>query len=528
MSEPESARTEAPREAPQGGPAEEADPVLRARRAKLAALQEKGILPYAYRFERTHPAQDAGTLFRRAEAEGTLNVERQGPRIAVAGRLVSQRSHGKSAFADLVDFSGRIQLYLRLNVLGEEAFANLELLDLGDWVGARGPLFRTRAGEITVRVEAYELLAKSLRALPIGKEEIDPETGERRLHSAVADLEARYRQRYVDLAVHPEVRDVFVLRSRLVRAMRAFLDARGYVEVETPVLQPVYGGAMARPFVTHHNVLDIPLYLRIADELYLKRLVIGGFERVYEISKDFRNEGMDRLHNPEFTMLEFYQAFADYLDIAELVEEMISRVVLELTGSYELEYQGTRVSFRPPFARTTFYGALSEALGADARRLPDDELRDRAFALHLPELDGAGRGRLLDKLFGAVAQPKLEQPTFVMDYPLMLSPLAKAKRGDPELTERFELFAASHELANAFSELNDPIDQRRRFEEQARLRALGEDEAHQIDEDFLRALEFGMPPTGGVGIGIDRLAMVVANRPSIRDVILFPALRPTS
>lgn len=506
----------------------EANYILRARRAKLAALQGKGIPPYAYRFQRTHQARAAAELFRQGEEAGTLGKDGSGERVAVAGRLVSWRTHGRSAFADLADGSGKIQLYFKLDVLGEDGFANLELLDLGDWIGACGPLFRTRAGEITVRVETYELLAKALRPLPHGKEEVDPETGERRHYGGLTDLEARYRQRYVDLAVHPEVREIFAMRSRLIRALRAFLDARGYVEVETPVLQPVYGGATARPFVTHHKVLDVPLYLRIADELYLKRLIVGGFERVYEIGKDFRNEGMDRFHNPEFTMLEFYQAFADYLDMAELVEEMVSGVVRELTGSYEITYQGTAVSFEPPFARITFFGALNQALGADARSMPDEELRARARGLHLPELEGAGRGKLLDKLFGALVQPGLQRPTFVLDYPRILSPLAKEKRGDPEVAERFELFAAGQELANAFSELNDPVEQRRRFEEQARMRALGDEEAHQIDEDFLRALEFGMPPTGGVGIGVDRLAMVITDQPSIRDVILFPTLKPAS
>jgi len=513
-------------------PAEESPgedlPVLRARREKLAALRERGIDPYAYRYDRSHRNREAREIFEAAEREASLSDDGLGPEVRIAGRLVAVRRHGKSAFVDVEDESGRLQAYLRKDVVGEDLFELLDLLDLGDWIGVEGPTMRTRMGEITVRATRYELLTKALRPLPLGKVEEDPETGERVVHSGFADTEARYRERYADLAVHPEVRQVFRLRARVVRAIRSFLDARGFLEVETPVLQPLYGGASARPFTTHHNALDRTLYLRIADELYLKRLLVGGFERVYEIAKDFRNEGVDRFHNPEFTMLEFYQAFADYEEMMELVEELLLHVVRESRGETTLEVQGREVRFAPPFARLPFLDALGEALKSDPGGLPDEALRQRAEELEIPELEGAGRGKLLDKLFGTLVEPDLVQPTFVVDYPGELSPLAKEKRGSPALTERFELFVAGQEIANAFSELNDPLDQRRRFEEQKRLGERGDEEAQQLDEDYLRALEYGMPPTGGVGIGIDRLVMIVADQPSIRDVILFPTLRDRS
>jgi len=512
---------------PDVGPEEagEASPVLHARMEKLEALRQRGIRPYAYAYERTHRAAEARALFEETEEEGELDEDDRGPPVRVAGRMVAYRSHGKSAFADVEDASGRIQVYFRKDVLGDEPFEVLDLLDLGDWIGVEGPLMRTRMGEVTVRATGFDLLAKSLRPLPLGKVEEDEETGERVTHSAFADTEARYRRRYADLAVHPEVREVFRTRARMIRAIREFLDERGFLEVETPALQPLYGGATARPFVTHHNVLDRNLYLRIADELYLKRLIVGGFERVYEIAKDFRNEGVDRFHNPEFTMLEFYQAFADYGEMMELVEELLVHVVRETRSENRLVFQGREIRVEPPFRRLPFVDALGEALDGDPDALEEDELRARARRLGIPELEGAGRGKLLDKLFGALVQPELNQPTFVVDYPRELSPLAKPKRGAERLTERFELFVAGQELANAFSELNDPLDQRRRFQEQLRLRDAGDEEAQRLDEDYIRALEYGMPPTGGVGIGLDRLAMVLTDQPSIRDVILFPILR---
>ncbi len=501
--------------------------VLRHRREKLQALESAGIEPFAYRFDRSHRSDEALRLFEGEESDGGLSEAGEtDTSVRLAGRIVSWRSHGRSAFAHVEDGGGRIQLYFRMNTLGEEAFGQLELLDLGDWIGVEGPLFRTRTGEVTLQVRRSELLAKSLRPLPFGKEEVDAETGERIVHSGFSDPQTRYRQRYADLAVHPEVRDVFVRRAAVIRAMRAFLDARGFLEVETPVLQPLYGGAAARPFTTHHNALDTTLYLRIADELYLKRLIVGGFERVYEIGKDFRNEGIDRSHNPEFTMLEYYQAYADYEVMMEGVEDLLRHVVTEATGGLRIEVQGTAIDFAPPFRRLPFMEALNAELGANAETLGDSELRARAQALGETGLEGASRGRLLDKLFGALVEPGLVQPTFVVDYPVELSPLAKPKRGNPRLTERFELYVAGRELANAFSELNDPLDQRRRFEAQVAARDAGDDETHPIDEDYLRAMEYGMPPTGGVGIGVDRLVMLVADVSSIRDVILFPTLRP--
>ena len=370
--------------------------------------------------------------------------------------MIAFRSHGKSAFADLEDGSGRIQVYFRKNQVGEQAFEDLDLLDLGDWIGVRGQLFRTRMGEVTVQVADWTLLTKALRPLPLGKTEVDAATGRRVTHSGFADTEARYRQRYADLAVNPEVREVFRARSRVVATARRVLDAHGFLEVETPVLQPLYGGATARPFVTHHHSLDRRLYLRIADELYLKRLIVGGFERVYEVSKDFRNEGLSRFHNPEFTMLEFYQAFADYHDMMDLVEELVSGIAASVAGARTVTYQGERISLAPPFKRIRLVEALGEALGDDPLELEDDELRARAKALRLPDVERAGRGKLIDKLFDVLVQKDLRSPTFVLDHPRELSPLAKAKRGDARLTERFELFVLGTEIANAFSELNDP------------------------------------------------------------------------
>jgi lysyl-tRNA synthetase class 2 len=488
--------------------------VQRARREKLDALVAAGVAPFAYRFERTHLAANAIA----ALPEG---VE-EGPAVRVAGRLVAWRGHGKTAFAHLADSSGRIQLYFRRDELGDDVFAQLALYDIGDVIGVAGPLMRTRTGEVTVRVAEVEMLAKSLRPLPYGKEELVDGVTVR--HSGFSDPEQRYRQRYADLAVHPEVRSLFVARSRLVTALRRFLDGRDFLEVETPALQPQYGGATARPFTTHHNALDMPLYLRIADELYLKRLVVGGFERVYEIGHDFRNEGLDRTHNPEFTMLEFYQAFADYRDMMDVVEAL---VVHAADAVRAVPGVGERVpELTPPFGRIEWMPSLTKALGMDPMAMSEEEIRLEARRRGIEKTDGMSRPKLLDELFGLLVESQLEVPTFVVDYPVELSPLAKPKRGNPRLTERFELFARGRELANAFSELNDPIDQRARFEAQARLRAAGDLEAGSVDEDYLRAMEYGMPPMGGVGIGVDRLFMYLTDTAHIRDVILFPSMRP--
>ncbi|HKV51346.1 MAG TPA: lysine--tRNA ligase [Gemmatimonadaceae bacterium] len=490
--------------------------VLRVRRTKLDQLVERGIAPFAYRYDRTHDARSA------IAALGEATGDAPGPEVRVAGRLVAWRAHGKTAFAHLADRSGRLQLYFRQDELGEERYAALDLLDLGDVIGVAGPVFRTRTGEATVRVKSYELLAKSLRPLPFGKEEVVD--GRAVQHSGFADAEQRSRQRYADLAVHPEVRDLFVARSRMVSAIRRFLDGRDFIEVETPVLQPLYGGAAARPFVTHHEALDMPLYLRIADELYLKRLIVGGLERVYEVGHDFRNEGIDRTHNPEFTMLEFYQAYADYNDMMTVVEALVVSAADAVRGEASL---AERVpAFRPPFPRVQWVPALSAALGGDALSLDMAALRAAGERVGVEHVSTLSRPKLLDELFQALVEARLDAPTFVVDYPRELSPLAKPKRGDPALTERFELFAHGKEMANAFSELNDPIDQRTRFEAQAALRAAGDQEASVVDEDYLRAMEYGMPPMGGVGIGIDRLFMYLSGTAHIRDVILFPTMRP--
>ncbi len=503
------------------------DYVQQARLDKLGELRRRGIEPFGYAWDVTHDTVAARAGFEARETEGG-EAEQTGERIRLAGRLLSLRSHGKTMFADIADREGRIQLYLRSQDLGAEAFEVAGMLDLGDWVGVEGHVFRTRMGEVTLRVSAFELLAKSLRPLPIGKEEVDESSGERRVYSGFSDIEQRYRQRYADLAVHPEVRATFVARARIIASLRRFLDQRGFIEVETPVLQPLYGGASARPFTTHHNALDIDLFLRIADELYLKRLIVGGMDRVYEISKDFRNEGIDRTHNPEFTMLEFYQAFADYHAMMSLVEEMLSFVVRETTGGDTLVTGGRTVDFTPPFPRLGYLDALREYGGMDTAAASVEELRAAAAKVGVEDAGTLARPRLLDELFKVWVEPHLDGPVFIVDYPKELSPLAKPKRGDAALVERFELFVLGRELANAFSELNDPIDQRERFEAQAALRQAGDDEAQVLDDDYLRALEYGMPPTGGVGIGVDRLTMVITDKASIRDVILFPTMRPES
>ena len=482
-----------------------------ARREKLAELVKRGVVPFAYRYDRTGPAAAALERFRDDDA----TVHR------LAGRLVLLRPMGKTTFGHLEDGSGRIQLYFKVDEVGAAAYELVKLLDLGDIVGVEGPLFRTKTGAVTLRVVRFTLLAKSLRPLPLGKEDAQ---GVR--HGELADPELRARQRYADLAVHPEVREVFRLRARVVSYLRRFLDARGYLEVETPVLQPLYGGASARPFTTHYEALDATMYLRIADELYLKRCIVGGLERVYEIGHDFRNEGMDRFHNPEFTMAEWYEAYADYEGMLALTEAMVAGMAAELFGTTTLERHGATLSFARPFARKDFSALVRDTAGVDLAGAGDGELRAALARKDVADADRLSGGKLVDEVFKTYVEPTLVQPTFVLDYPVALSPLAKLKRDDPTRVERWELFIQKREIANAFSELNDPEEQRRRFEQQARLRAAGDAEAQQLDEDYIRALEYGMPPTGGVGLGLDRLLMILSDQPHIRDVILFPLLRP--
>lgn len=497
---------------------------------KIEELQALGVTPYSYSFERTHAIKDALDLFAQEETAERLDGHRMAVElgeIALAGRLIGIRKHGKATFFDLADEESSVQLLVRKNVIGEKLFQQATLLDASDWVGVRGELMRTRTGEVTVNVQGLEVLSKAVRPLPFAKE-IEGEQGTERVVAGLSDTGTRYRQRYADLAVNPEVREVFRTRSRMVSAIRGFLDQEGYLEMETPILQPIYGGALARPFVTHHNALDMPLYLRIADELYLKRLLVGGFERVYEIGKDFRNEGMDRSHNPEFTMLEFYEAFADYNIMMQRVEGLFRHVVSEIqpASGGKIEYQEQALDFSEDFQRIGYFDALAEACEEDVRSLDLEGLRELAHRNGIEEVGQMGEMALLDELFSGLVEPTLVQPTFVTDFPRVISPLAKPHREDPELAQRFELFVAGREIANAFSELNDPFDQRERFEAQVQARAEGESEAHEMDEDYLRAMEFGMPPAGGVGIGIDRLAMIVTDQASIRDVILFPTLRP--
>jgi lysyl-tRNA synthetase class 2 len=491
------------------GPSPETNDLIRRRLEKLETLRAGGIDPFGQRFAFTHWS---GDLVRRYDAAGEDALKQVGP-VTVAGRVVALRHHGKTCFAHLRDQSGQIQLYARQDALGDR-YAAFTDLDVGDFIGVTGELFRTRTGELTVAVKDFVFLTKSLRPLP------------EKWHG-LKDVETRYRRRYVDLLMSPQVREAFVVKSRLIREMRTFLDARGFLEVETPMMQPIPGGAAAKPFVTHHNALDMALYLRIAPELYLKRLVVGGLDRVYEINRNFRNEGISTQHNPEFTMLEFYQAYADYEDLMALTEEMFAHLGREILGGTALSYQGEEINLAGPWRRLPFFEALSTAVGFSVTPDTDEgKLRQAASAAGVPAVKpGTGSVGLWKEIFDTLVEPTMIQPTFVTDFPTELSPLSKRKASDPRLVDRFELFICRRELANAYSELNDPIDQRRRFEEQAQERLRGDEEAHWMDEDFVRALEYGMPPTAGEGIGIDRLAMLFTDSASIRDVILFPHLR---
>lgn len=471
---------------------------------KLRRLQAQGRDPFAvHRFERSHTALQAAEVF----------ADLEGQPVAVCGRLMSRRVHGKSTFADLVDGSGKVQLYAKLDALGPESYADFGDLDLGDILGAEGTLFRTRTGEITVQVARWKLLAKALRPLP------------EKWHG-LQDVEARHRQPYLDLIMNAETREVLAKRVRIVQAARQAFISRGFLEVDTPILQPLYGGANARPFTTHHNALDMRMFLRIAPELYLKRLVVGGLERVFEIGKAFRNESIDTRHNPEFTICEAYQAYGDYETMMELVETVVCRMAEAANGCLQFTYCGHEIDLTPPWRRLPLLGAVREATGVDFAALgSDQEAREACQDLDLPDAREDTAAGLLGKVFDHYVQPHLIQPTFVVDYPVVVSPLAKRKPGEPTLTARFEPFIGGEECGNAFSELNDPLDQRARFEQQAAARMAGDEEAHPLDEDFLRALEYGLPPTGGLGLGLDRLVMLLCDRPSLREVVFFPVLR---
>jgi len=479
--------------------------ILKIRREKLFELQKSGNDPFRIvKYDVTDRTADIVSRFE----------EYDGKRVSVAGRLMSKRDMGKSAFCDIQDRDGKIQLYVRINDLGEEKYASFKKLDIGDLLGVTGTVFKTRMGEISIKIDDYVLLAKSLRPLP------------EKFHG-LKDTDTRYRQRYLDLIMNPEVKKTFIIRSRIISAIRKYMDSHDFLEVDTPILNTIPGGAAARPFITHHNTLDIDMYLRIAPELYLKRLIVGGLERVYELGRMFRNEGMDVKHNPEFTMMEIYQAYTDYHGMMALAEDLISTVAQEVLGTMKVSYQGQEIDLTPPWRRITMQEAVLEYAGVDFDKIAtDEEARAVARAKGL-ELEGnPTRGEVLNLLFEEFAEPNLIQPTFVLDYPVEISPLTKRKPDKPELTERFELFITGREFGNAYSELNDPLDQRERFLAQVRKREAGDEEANMMDEDFLIALEHGMPPTGGLGIGIDRLVMLLTDSYSIRDVLLFPTMKP--
>ncbi len=488
--------------------------LIQRRYEELEQLKSKGIEPFAYSFDVDSDSQSIKDNYKEDEQKD----------VSIAGRIMAIRRMGKASFAHIQDSTGRIQFYMKKDDVGDDYDA-FKLLDIGDIVGIKGYVFKTKTGEISIHTKSLKVLSKTLRPLPVAKETTD-EQGNKVVHDQFADKELRYRQRYVDLIVNPHIKDVFLKRSRIISALRRYLDTNGFLEVETPVLQPLYGGAAARPFTTHHNTLDVPFYLRIADELYLKRLIVGGFNGVYEISKDFRNEGMDRTHNPEFTMMELYVPYKDYNWMMDFVEKMIQFICNEVFGSYEFTYEGNKIDFSGRWNRVSMVDSIKDKTGTDVLSASVDELKETAKKLGIDIKAIEGRAKLIDEIFSEAVQPELIQPTFVMDYPIELSPLAKIHRTKPGLVERFEGYVAGREISNAFSELNDPIDQRNRFEGQKKMMEEGDEEAHRIDEDFIRALEYGMPPTAGLGVGIDRLVMLLTDQSSIRDVIFFPQMRP--
>ncbi|MDA0736806.1 MAG: lysine--tRNA ligase [Bacteroidetes bacterium] len=493
------------------------------RREKRAQLINMGVNPYPPEFNQTHNSTEVISDESLISEEGDQNKAV----VSVAGRVMARRIMGKAAFFHIQDSQGTLQVYIRRDDVGVEEYNTVfkKLVDIGDIVGVTGFVFKTRTGETTVHAEQFQLLTKTLRPLPTPKE-VENEQGEKVTYDAFSDKELRYRQRYVDLIVNPEVKKTFILRTKMVQSMRNFMNERGYLEVETPILQPIYGGASARPFVTHHNTLDMDLYLRIANELYLKRLIVGGFDGVYEFSKDFRNEGLSRFHNPEFTQVELYVAYKDYEWMMDFTEKMIENVAKELHGSPKVTVGEHIIDFSSPWPRIPMFEAIEQYTGHQLYSKNLAELKNIATELHIEMDESFGVAKIIDEIFGTYVEPKLIQPTFITDYPVEMSPLTKKHRSKEGLVERFECICNGKEIANAYTELNDPVDQRERLEAQASLRAGGDDEAMAIDEDFLRALEYGMPPTAGIGIGIDRLSMIMTNSESIRDVLFFPQMKP--
>ncbi|UWG97752.1 lysine--tRNA ligase [Dehalobacter sp. DCM] len=481
----------------------EMNELMRIRVDKLQTLRDNGIEPYADRFLRTHMSTDIIDNFAELEEQP----------VSIAGRIMSKRDQGKVLFMHVHDLKGKIQLYIRIDALGEDAFELVKTFDIGDIIGVQGIVFRTKRGEISVKAEKITLLSKSLRPLP------------EKFHG-LTNVDTRYRQRYLDLIMNDEVKETFIIRNKIIRTMREYLEGKDFLEVETPTLMTIAGGATARPFITHHNALDMDLYLRIALELPLKRLIVGGFEKVFEIGRNFRNEGISIKHNPEFTMMELYQAYANYEDIMNLMEDMIVYIVEKVHNTMEITYQGEKINFAKPWRRLQMLDAIKEYSGIDFNQIKTDDEARRVAAEKGLDVGNASRGKIINEFFEEFVEDKLIQPTFIIGHPVDISPLAKRNAINPEFTDRFEVFIYGREMGNAFSELNDPIDQRGRFEKQVKEREQGDDEAHMMDEDFLQALEYGLPPTGGLGVGIDRLVMLLTDSPSIRDVILFPTMKP--
>ncbi|MEC0247151.1 lysine--tRNA ligase [Paenibacillus chitinolyticus] len=488
----------------------ELNELLQIRRDKLDELRGLGVDPFGDKYVRTHTAKQILDAYEETPKE---ELEQQTVEVSIAGRIMQKRAMGKASFAHLQDITGKIQIYVRQDALGDTKYSAFDLLDIGDMVGVKGTVFKTKTGETSIKVQELEVLTKSLLPLP-------------EKYHGLKDVETRYRQRYVDLIMNQEVKETFILRSRIIQSMRRYLDGLGYLEVETPTLHAIAGGAAARPFITHHNALDMQLYMRIAIELHLKRLIVGGLEKVYEIGRVYRNEGISTRHNPEFTMIELYEAYADYKDIMALTENMVAHIAQEVLGTTTVQYQGHEVNLAPSWKRISMVDAIKEVAGVDfSVHMSNEEAQSLAKEHKVPVEPHMTFGHIVNQFFETFVEETLIQPTFIYGHPLEISPLAKKNPEDPRFTDRFELFIVAREHANAFTELNDPIDQRQRFEAQLLEREHGNDEAHEMDDDFIRALEYGMPPTGGLGIGIDRLVMLLTNAPSIRDVLLFPHMR---